>query len=136
MRSYMTILSLAFLVSACDKTEKAGNEGPSPHETSGATTSAVAAAPPVDAPGKPAVTCEQAYADLKDLVEGLEEQLGSSDSDLPKREEFLASCEALPTEIQNCMVFEYAMANQEQCQERVDALEPEQRQSAQELMGK
>ncbi len=128
---FISVLPALFALAGCDK--------PEPSTTASTTETAEPAKGEASekAEGSEGVdNCGQAYEDLVALVAGLEEQLGSSDSEMPKRDAFLASCRSLPTEVQQCMVFEYGMANQDECQKRIDGLDAEQKKKAEELMGK
>lgn len=130
------MISIALAFSGCDRTQE--NASPQTNATAPSSADGASKPEPSDQPATPdpSATCEQAYADLEELVKGLEEQLGPSDAGMPERDAFIEKCQTLPTDVQECMVFEYGMANKEECEDRVSALAPEERRRAQELMGR
>ncbi len=60
-------------------------------------------------------TCERAYESTVRFASSLREAMGGSDRPEPNRARFLASCNRLPENVQQCMVMGYSVSHQAEC---------------------
>lgn len=61
--------------------------------------------------------CQQGYNAIRNMIEALQAQRPGGESHLPPEDEFLAACNELGEDAQQCLVPSYGMAHAEECGE-------------------
>ena len=165
MRSTLTLVLLAAAAVGCEEKKEEKPAAPAPAAAPAAPAAPAAAAPaaPAGAPaaaGAPAgdpgkalaaalgaaaappkgdTPCEQAYNGVMAMVEAMEKSMPNQPSkkgELPTKEKFMAGCNALPKDMQQCMVMAYNMAHQKECADAQAKMDPATAAKVKELMGK
>jgi hypothetical protein len=79
-------------------------------------------------------TCEQAFESTVRFAASLRESLGgTAPQGEPDRDEFVRACNALPPNVQQCMVMGYSVSHQAECSAIRRDMAPEIRESVREL---
>jgi hypothetical protein len=80
--------------------------------------------------------CEQAYNGIEAMVKAMEAKMGPGKSKpLPPKDKFVAACGELPETVQKCMSMNYAMANQQECQDAQAKMDPAAKEKFKAAMG-
>ena len=84
--------------------------------------------------------CDQAYNAIEAMIKAMEKNMPpgakAQGGGMPEKAKFVAGCNELPKEMQQCMVMSYAMAHQKECQDAKAKLDPATVAKVKALMGK
>jgi len=115
---------------AAEEVAEAVNEAPLE-----AAEEAAGAAPTAEAEGG-GDACAQAYDEIMQMREQMQQQMGEGQGEMVPREDFLAGCNELPDTVQRCMQMSYAQSHQAECQEARANLDPQLAARVAEMMGR
>lgn len=137
MRAVLLIVPM--LVLGCDKKEEA--KATSSEATPSAKPAQAPSAPaePAKAPRAAAAagssSCEQAYAEMKQLIETFRGVPGNQAMPkVPEKEAYLDACAQLPPAMQECMRMSVQMKKDAECKKEFDSLPPKVKKAAKVLM--
>ncbi len=130
----------AAVASATAVASVAASEGAAPASAAGSEAAkaleGMAAALGAAAGAQGGTPCEQAYNGIEAMVKAMEAKMGPGKSKpLPPKDKFVAACGELPETVQKCMSMNYAMANQQECQDAQAKMDPAAKEKFKAAMG-